>query len=498
MTSRSNLVGGDHNPIETDPAADARLLERLFEVAADALLVVDSQMIIRRANIAASHIFGYAAQDLLGQSIDLLIPGRYVAAHHRQVRDFAESDVNALIMGNRGEIVALRKGGEEFPAEATISKLVENGKSIYMVILRDSTQRKQLEHDLGRSEERFRRVFNYSNDAIFIIEPTEQRFVDVNPKACTMFGFSRDEFNTLTVADIHPTDSQKFEVFAKSVISQGVGWTDELTCLTKSGSLLPAEVSASIIDVGDRRLMVAIFRDISERKQAERMQHAFVSNVSHELRTPITSIKLYHELLQRRGDRQEEYLERLTNETNRLQHLIDDLLDISRLDQDNGPIRMGRVDLNGLVEEYVRDRQVLAESQSLTLSAQLVGELPVIHGDERLLGQTLSILLTNAFNYTSAGGKVVVGTMTQDADGRRWAGFCVSDTGMGIQSEELDQLFDRFYRGSAGEQSGAPGTGLGLSIAREIVSRHAGWIDTKSPGMLGCGSTFTVWLPAEV
>jgi signal transduction histidine kinase len=111
-----------------------------------------------------------------------------------------------------------------------------------------------------------------------------------------------------------------------------------------------------------------------------------------------------------------------------------------------------------------------------------------------LISQSLSILLTNAFNYTPEGGQVTISTTLRHEDGQYWAGLQVRDNGPGIQPEDQVRLFERFYRGNAARESGAPGTGLGLSIAQEIVKRHQGELEVFSEGEIGKGSIFTVWL----
>ena len=115
--------------------------------------------------------------------------------------------------------------------------------------------------------------------------------------------------------------------------------------------------------------------------------------------------------------------------------------------------------------------------------------------DEQMTGQVLSAILTNALNYTPAGGTITVSTQVEEAHGRMWTGFAVSDTGPGIPVEDQERLFERFFRGKSGRTSTSPGTGLGLSIAREIIYRHGGRIEVTSAGMPGEGTTFSVWLP---
>ncbi len=133
--------------------------------------------------------------------------------------------------------------------------------------------RERAEQARRKSEERFRKVFDHSNDAIFVIDPPRDEIIDVNAKACRMLGYSREKLLSMSISDIHPNEMPALRAFADSVLRDGHGWTSELTCLTSTGSFLPAEISASIIDISGRSSMIALVRDISERKRAEAALH---------------------------------------------------------------------------------------------------------------------------------------------------------------------------------------------------------------------------------
>ncbi|MCL4263518.1 MAG: PAS domain-containing protein [Anaerolineae bacterium] len=265
---------------------------------------------------------------------------------------------------------------------------------------------------------------------------------------------------------------------------------------------------------GNGRIIVA--RDVTDRKRAEqalqerseqlqaaneelrilgRVKDEFVANVSHELRTPLTNIKLYYELITRFPHKQEQYLAVIQRETERLETIIEDLLLLSRLDREAVKLKFEPVDLNTVVGTMIHDRQVLAESYGLKLAARLLPEPVLADADATLIGQVLSVLLTNAMNYTPSGGQIEVYTEVEDNNGRVWAGFCVQDTGPGIAPAEQEKLFSRFYRGEAAHVTHAAGTGLGLSIAQEIIGRHHGRITVESTGIPGEGAAFHVWLP---
>ena len=221
----------------------------------------------------------------------------------------------------------------------------------------------------------------------------------------------------------------------------------------------------------------------------------FVSNVTHELKTPITSIKLRQHLLAVQPEKLDEHVAVLRRETNRLDGIIESLLYLSRLDQGRIEGHVSPVNLNDLVVEYTADRQPVAQNRGLQLAVRTLPQAPVIEVDEVLLGQVLSVLLTNALNYTPPGGLITLSTLHRRRDGQVWYGVGVEDTGPGIQPDEKAQLFDRFFRGRAGQESGMPGTGLGLAIVKEIVEQHSGQVEVESSGVPGEGATFCVWLP---
>lgn len=225
------------------------------------------------------------------------------------------------------------------------------------------------------------------------------------------------------------------------------------------------------------------------------LKDEFVANVSHELRTPIMNLKLRQHLLAAEPHNVDEHLGVMRRETQRFERLIDDLLYLSRLDRQHVEFNPIEFDLNQMVREYVNDRTSLADTLGLTLAFEADATLPPVRADESMWGQALSVLLTNALNYTPAPGRVTVTTAHRTDDtGDPWAVLSVHDTGPGIDPTEQDQLFERFFRGQAALDSGTPGTGLGLAIVQAIVDQHQGQIQVESSGIPGEGTTFSLWL----
>lgn len=235
---------------------------------------------------------------------------------------------------------------------------------------------------------------------------------------------------------------------------------------------------------------------LKQARAADEAKSQFLSSVSHELRTPLASIRLYLGLLsQGRPEHRQRYLESLAREVERLQVLIEELLDISRLDLEKTVPQWQPVDLNALLTTLAEDRTRLFTEHGLHLHLDTAAELPVVAADPALLEQVATNLLTNALNYTQAGGDVWLSTTAVTHEAHPWVVFKVRDNGPGIAPEEQAQLFQRFYRGEAARVSKAPGTGLGLAISQSIVNLHHGRITLESA--VGQGSTFCVWLPCD-
>jgi signal transduction histidine kinase len=216
-----------------------------------------------------------------------------------------------------------------------------------------------------------------------------------------------------------------------------------------------------------------------------------VSDVSHELRTPVTNLKLYVELLARgKPEKREQYMQTIMEQANRLAQLVEDILNLSRLELRGASIELGPVELNALVEQVVVAQQPRAEAAGLALSFEPVANLAAVRGERNQLAQVITNLVANAINYTPV-GRVRVSTCWDEA--RRRACLQVEDTGVGIGPADMPHLFERFYRGQQTGQSDIPGNGLGLAITKEIIDLHGGAIEVDS--RLGEGSTFRVWLP---
>jgi len=243
---------------------------------------------------------------------------------------------------------------------------------------------------------------------------------------------------------------------------------------------------------GEPYAVVAI-HDVTHLKALDRMKNRFVTNISHELRTPVTTIKLYAHLMRQQPEKWDHYLDVLVQEAGHQAQLVEDILQISRIDAGRIGMAPRPVSLSELTEAAVTNRRVLAWDRGLALEHCPVEPDPVVLVDPDRMMQVLNNLLENAIRYTPEEGKVVVSTAVEEADGRMWATATVEDTGIGIPEAELSHIFERFFRGVKPRSMQISGTGLGLAIVKEIVELHGGRVSVESQE--GVGSKFTAWLP---
>ncbi len=237
----------------------------------------------------------------------------------------------------------------------------------------------------------------------------------------------------------------------------------------------------------------------TQLKRLDQMKSAFLLNVSHELRSPVTSLKFNIDLLQREliransmSGKSERYLATLTKHIDFLARLIEDMLNLLQLEHESDGPEYTAVDLNMVVETTLMDYQARTEAAGLTLIYKPTAHLPSVKADPARVVQMLTCLLNNAISYNRAKGQICVSTRF---NAYQQVGIEVKDTGIGISSEDLPHIFERFYRGTVVNESAISGTGLGLSIVKEIVNLHKGRIEAES--QLGKGASFTVWLPVD-
>jgi two-component system phosphate regulon sensor histidine kinase PhoR len=235
--------------------------------------------------------------------------------------------------------------------------------------------------------------------------------------------------------------------------------------------------------------LVAVFHDVTELKQLERVRRDFIANVSHELRTPLTSIKGFTETLldvdKIDADQARQFLETISRNVDRMSRMVEDLLEISRLESQQFDEPPSALELTEFIHAAVRSFQEVGGKKSITIQTEVPDEVPQVLATERTLEQVLANLLENAVKYTPEGGHVTVRAVTLPQE----VIVHIQDTGVGIPSVDLDRIFERFYRVEKGRSTDSGGTGLGLSIVKHSLQAIGGRVWAES--VLNAGSTFS-------
>lgn len=259
----------------------------------------------------------------------------------------------------------------------------------------------------------------------------------------------------------------------------------------KTNVHLPIEISSSVIEIKAKLFMLAMVRDITERKKLESHKDEFMGIVSHELKTPVTSLKAFAQVLQSRfqkkGDiKSADYLAKMDAQINKLTVLIGDLLDVTKIEDGRLQFHEDVFSFDKLISEIVEEVQRTTQRHRLIVKSI---SKKSIRGDKERIGQVVTNLLTNAIKYSPHTDKIII---TIDSN-ETVVTLCVKDYGVGISQEKQVQIFERFFRVSGNEEQTFPGLGLGLYISKEIIERQGGriWVESQK----GNGSMFCFSLP---
>ncbi len=261
-------------------------------------------------------------------------------------------------------------------------------------------------------------------------------------------------------------------------------------------SLIQMTTELQELQAENARLRAQLAQCAVDRQQLQALNNLkdqFISRVSHDLRAPLSNLKL-HEALLKRGnpEKRDEYQQVLAQQTARLERILDDLLDISRLDTGTTEFHFAPIDLNALLAEWSAAWRARASARGLKLQVEFGADLPLASADPTLLAQAVGHLIKNALDYTPPEGHIICRTALRPAAEQPWITLAIENSGPGLAEGEIEHMGERFYRGHMARQYKVDGTGLGLAICREIVVRHTGQLTVESNP--GSSTTFTVWL----
>ncbi|MGA7595158.1 MAG: PAS domain S-box protein [Gallionella sp.] len=491
--------------------ANARFAN-IIALSEDAIISVDENQRILIFNQGAEKIFAYTAAEMIGQPLDKLLPERLAEVHREHMRQFATESVAVRDMNRRPGVFGRRKDGSEFFAEARISRMMDNGKPIFTVYLRDISERRRTEQALLQKEQLLTMVGAMAKVGGWELDPLTQKVL-WNDVVAGIFGMDpKEHINVETGLRPYQGESRTaIEAAIQNAMAYGQPFDLKLEIVTAGGERKWVRAIAQAIKKDGEVVKVwGSVQDITEHKHAEeeirqlnanleqrilerttelvsanKELEAFSYSVSHDLRSPLRSIDGFSQaLLEDYADQLDnqgkDYLNRVRAATQRMGELIDDMLKLSRVTR----VEMQRkpVDLSALATEVLAGLQ--NDEPERKVDCRVEPGL-VAQGDDQLLRVALENLLGNAWKFTgkTANAKIEFGS-TLGTDGDRL--FFVRDNGAGFDMTYADKLFGVFQR--LHQVNEFPGTGVGLATVLRIARRHGGQV--RGAGVPGQGATF--------
>ena len=493
----------------TEHLLEGKSLEWLLESATDAMIIIDREGRIIVANPTIEQLFGYPRQELIGKSMEILLPERFRKTHHFQLTGYF-AQPHARAMGAGMELLGLRQDGIEFPVDVSLSPLKTGQGLLVMATIHDITRRKQAEEALRESEARMRAIFDTAVDGIITID--ERGIIErFNPAAERMFGYSEAEVagnnvSMLMPAPYHEAHDGYLAHYLQTGEKKIIGIGREVVGLRKDGSTFPMDLAVGETRQGERRMFTGTVRDISERKQAEEQRDRLLRElesaneelknfgyvVSHDLKAPLRAIGslaswLSTDYADKFDDEGREHMRLLISRVHRMDNLINGILQYSRV----GRVKevAVAVDLNRLVREVI---DLLAPPKNIAISVE--NSLPTVMAEPTRIQQVFQNLLSNAIKYMDKPkGEIRIAC---SAEGKQWK-FSIADNGPGIEPQHFEKIFQLFQ--TLAPRDRVESTGVGLALVKKIVEMYGGriWLESKIGlnSKTKQGSTFFFTLP---
>lgn len=477
--------------------------QSLFELSPDAIGVITNEK-IKFANMAMVNLLG-------AKSIKQIIGKNIFDFVDISAKNYVSKKMLAIQKGNKIspliEESLIKLNGEVSDVELTVSPLKYEGSESIQIIARDISQRKKTEENLQKlyfesniERQKMEAVMNSMGDAVFALDK-EKNVILVNPIATQMLGKEKNNIIGKKYDEIFKfvfeKDKNQINNFIDKVYEQGkissIG--NQTVLLNSNGQFIPVSDSAAPIkDVSGKVVgCVVIFRDITRERQVDTAKSEFVSIASHQLRTPLSAIKWFLELITNGvlTDEQKHYLDQVTLSNERMIRLVNELLNVSRIETGNLTLRRKIINLNQLIRDISDETlpRILEKRQKIKLEVK--GKI-LLKSDQVLLRQVIENLITNANRYTAPKGIITIRTFKKDSA----AIFEIKDNGYGIPENQKNKLFTKFFRADNIITKQTDGTGLGLYVAKSAIETLGGkiWFESKE----NVGSTFYFSLPLNM
>ncbi|MCM2324457.1 MAG: PAS domain S-box protein, partial [Oligoflexia bacterium] len=471
-----------------------RRFRQVFDASPNALLAIAADGVIQFVNPQVEKVFGFRPEELVGQKIEILVPEN-IRNRHVGLREGFMQAPRARRLGMGRDLLGRRKDGSAVPVEIALTPIEVEQKIVILTTVTDVTERRRTEERLRESEEVFRTVFNSTYDGV-LLHSRDGKIREVNERCLQMYRMTREEMLRCTVSEISSPASRVSDLpeIWEGVLRGEDKFFEWHARRPPDGFEFDVEVFLRRIRIQGTELVLANIRDITERKKYERelrdalvLRDEFLSIASHELKTPLTSLSMRVQMRKRYSPSPEERasLEAEERQILRLNRLVDEMLDVSRIASGQLSLHIERFDLGEFVAEVVERFRVNCSQSGVTLHLQERERVEGVWDRERL-EQVLMNLLSNALKY-GEGKPITVGVRPSGVGAEFW----VRDEGRGISMDDQARIFDRFER--AVEGSKISGLGLGLYIAKRIVDLHGGVIRVESEE--GRGAKFRVELP---
>lgn len=467
-------------------AEAARKERAVIQHARDVICSLDSEGRFTAVSPAAVQLWGYSPEELIDRKIfDLVVPDDLHSTHlsFARIRDDEEDPqpFETRVSKKDGTVVYI-----------LWSAYWANSEQSMFCVAHDITDRKLAEDQLRASEARVRSIFESAPVALLVLD-NSGRINLLNPRAESMFGYRMEQLVDRHFSSLVPKSSEFNEdQFTRETLEQLVGRVRELEAVDREGRLFPIELTFDHYQTAEGDRYLAAVLDVSERHEVERLKREFVSTVSHELRTPLTAIRgsltlLAVGALGKLGDQADKAVKIAERNCLRLINLINDLLDIEKLEAGKLEMVYEESDFTPVVERSVESVRAFGEQYGVAIETSIAGGKVCADADR--LVQVLVNLLSNAIKYSPRESSVTVRVQNKK-DALRVE---VIDRGRGIPADYKDKVFERFQQVETADSKKKGGTGLGLAICKAIVEQHNGAIGVESEE--GKGSTFWFEVP---